>query len=112
MHGGLFLPRFKMPDHCENCPCSSEYYDSKWDEYDLNCSLTGECVDVERFGDFKDVEKPDNCPLIYFPKNATIIIAEPGTFPTLFRDDLNDYMKGWNACLRSVMQSALPEEKE
>ena len=35
---------------------------------------------------------------------ARYIEAERDSFPTLHQKELNDYMKGWNACLKSVLQ--------
>ena len=35
---------------------------------------------------------------------ARYIDADRYSFPTLHRKELNDYMKGWNACLKSVLQ--------
>ena len=32
------------------------------------------------------------------------IDVERYSFPTLHQKELNDYMKGWNACLKSVLQ--------
>lgn len=51
------------------------------------------------------------CGITNIPANARVIVACPETFPTPHRKELNDYMRGWNACLRSVMQSALPKEQ-
>lgn len=38
------------------------------------------------------------------PPHGRLIDADSKTFPTLHRNPSNDYMKGWNACLRSVQQ--------
>lgn len=35
---------------------------------------------------------------------ARYIDADRDSFPTLHQKELNDYMKGWNACLKSVLQ--------
>lgn len=38
------------------------------------------------------------------PPHGRCIDADSKSFPTLHRNPSNDYMKGWNACLRSVQQ--------
>jgi len=38
------------------------------------------------------------------PPHGRLIDADSKTFPTLHRNPSNDYMKGWNSCLRSVQQ--------
>ena len=35
---------------------------------------------------------------------ARYIDVDRSSFPTPHRQELNDYMKGWNACLKSVLQ--------
>ena len=35
---------------------------------------------------------------------ARYIDVDRHSFPTLHQKELNDYMKGWNACLKSVLQ--------
>lgn len=35
---------------------------------------------------------------------ARYIDIERDSFPTFHQKELNDYMKGWNACLKSVLQ--------
>ena len=35
---------------------------------------------------------------------AEYIKIEKKTFPTFYKRNLNDYGKGWNACLKSVLQ--------
>lgn len=34
------------------------------------------------------------------------------SFPTLHQKELNDYMKGWNACLKSVLQQPTADVEE
>ena len=34
------------------------------------------------------------------------IDTERDSFPTFHQKELNDYMKGWNTCLKSVLQQA------
>ena len=47
----------------------------------------------------------DTFPMIEIPeKHGRMIDADSKTFPTLHGNPSNDYMKGWNACLRSVQQ--------
>ena len=38
------------------------------------------------------------------PPHGRLIDANSKTFPTPHRNPSNNYMKGWNACLRSVQQ--------
>lgn len=59
----------------------------------------------------EDMKPFSECGITHIPANARVIVACPETFPTPYRKELNDYMRGWNACLRSVMQSALPKEQ-
>lgn len=44
--------------------------------------------------------------------HGRLIDGDSKTFPTLHRNPSNDYMKGWNACLRSVQQQPviIPED--
>ena len=50
-------------------------------------------------------ERNGNCPLIEVPEpHGRIIDTGSWTFPTLYRNPSNDYMYGWNACLKSVHQ--------
>lgn len=44
------------------------------------------------------------CDAIPVPNHGRLIDGDSKTFPTFHRKELNDYMKGWNACLRSVQQ--------
>lgn len=46
--------------------------------------------------------------------HGKLIDADSKTFPTLHRNPSNDYMKGWNACLRSVQQqpTIIPASEE
>lgn len=48
------------------------------------------------------------------PNHGGLIDADSKTFPTFHRKELNDYMKGWNACLRSVQQQPIiiPSDRE
>ena len=48
------------------------------------------------------------------PSHGRLIDADSKTFPTLHRNPSNDYMKGWNACLRSVQQqpTIIPAEED
>ena len=48
------------------------------------------------------------------PSHGRLIDADSKTFPTPHRNPSNDYMKGWNACLRSVQQqpTIIPAEEE
>lgn len=39
--------------------------------------------------------------------HGRLIDVDSKTFPTFHRNPLNDYMKGWNACLRSVKQQPI-----
>ena len=43
---------------------------------------------------------------------ARYINAERYSFPTLHRKELNAYMKGWNACLKSVLQQPIADVEE
>lgn len=44
--------------------------------------------------------------------HGNLIDADGKTFPTPHRNPSNDYMKGWNACLRSVQQQPAIIEAE
>ena len=46
------------------------------------------------------------------PLHGRMIDVDSKTFPTLHRNPSNDYMKGWNACLRSVQQQPTIIEAE
>ena len=50
---------------------------------------------------------------VHVPPHGRLIDADSKTFPTLHRNPSNDYMKGWNACLRSVQQqpTIIPAEE-
>ena len=52
----------------------------------------------ESLVDFKSVE------VVSFPSHVRLVNMDSKTFPTFHRNPSNDYMKGWNACLRSVQQ--------
>lgn len=41
------------------------------------------------------------------PAHGRLIDADGKAFPTPHRNPSNDYMKGWNACLRSVQQQPI-----
>ena len=43
---------------------------------------------------------------------ARYIDADRDSFPTLHQKELNDYMKGWNACLKSVLQQLTADVEE
>ena len=43
---------------------------------------------------------------------ARYIDTERYSFPTLHQKELNDYMKGWNACLKSVLQQPTADAEE
>ena len=64
------------------------------------------------YGDGGVVYGPLNRPHVRY-KNRAVSVPEPHgrlidtgswTFPTLHRNPSNDYMHGWNACLKSVLQ--------
>lgn len=50
---------------------------------------------------------------VSIPSHGRTIDTDSKTFPTLHRNPSNDYMKGWNACLRSVQQqpTIIPADK-
>ena len=51
--------------------------------------------------------------IVLVPPHGRCIDADSKTFPTPHRNPSNDYMKGWNACLRSVQQqpTIIPAEE-
>ena len=51
---------------------------------------------------------------IHVPSHGRLIDTDGKTFPTAHRNPTNDYMHGWNACLRSVQQqpTIIPIEEE
>lgn len=53
------------------------------------------------------------CEAVSIPPHGRLIDADSKTFPMLHRNPTNDYMKGWNACLRSVQQqpTIIPAEE-
>ena len=44
--------------------------------------------------------------------HGRLIDVDSKTFPTAHRNESNDYMKGWNACLRSIkgQQTIVPSD--
>ncbi len=51
--------------------------------------------------------------IVPVPPHGRLFDADSKTFPTPHRNPSNDYMKGWNACLRSVQQqpTVIPAEE-
>lgn len=43
---------------------------------------------------------------------ARYIDVDKHSFPTLHQKELNDYMKGWNTCLKSVLQQPTADYAE
>ena len=43
---------------------------------------------------------------------ARYIDVDRYSFPTLHNKELNDYMKGWNTCLKSVLQQLTADVEE
>ena len=97
----ILILDMEMPKNCYGCPFFKQVdYWNKKDEADIlsKCKRTGEFTweSVNRF--------LPNCPLVPVPEHGRLIDADRKTFPTPHRSPSNDYMKGWNACLRSVQQ--------
>lgn len=83
---GIYLPNMEMP---ENCICCDLSHEDGW------CPAKQTYTDSYTF---------KTCPLIPVPPHGRCIDANSKTFPTPHRNPSNEYMKGWNACLRSVQQ--------
>ncbi len=94
----------KMPKDCWHCPMINSV--------DECCLLTEEQHDM--YEGVMDQVQAAFCPLVEIPPHGKLIDADGKTFQTPHRNPSNDYMKGWNACLRSVQQqpTVIPAEKE
>lgn len=60
-----------------------------------------------RILDAREDEVAEEYEYIELPTHGDLIDKHYKYFPTPHRKELNDYMKGWNACLRSVMQQPI-----
>lgn len=51
--------------------------------------------------------------IVPVPPHGRLIDTGSWTFPTPHRNPSNDYMRGWNACLKSVLQqtTVIPAEE-
>lgn len=60
-----------------------------------------------------DVDPWKELQAVPVPPHGRCIDADSETFPTPHRNPSNDYIKGWNACLRSVQQqpAIIPAEE-
>lgn len=85
----VLVKGMKMPKSCDDC----------WFEYAYEI-----CTPETGY---------ENCPLIELLSHGRCIDADSKTFPTFHRNPSNDYMKGWNACLKSVQQqpTIIPAEE-
>lgn len=79
-----------MPECCADCCCGYFERDSK--ELNLICGATGE--------DANNVGKPDWCPLRELPEKK--VADKRLAISPLTEGQLNDFEKGWNACLDAI----------
>jgi len=87
---GLYLSGMEMPKGRPVCIVIDAAGQAR--RYDLN---------NDRYADDKLFEA------IPVHDHGRLIDADSKTFPTPHRNPSNDYMKGWNACLRSVQQQPI-----
>lgn len=92
----VLIKDMKMLKNCYECLVRNQGFCGDG----MKCGKTGSVLSW-RDGHRK---RMDNCPLVPVPPYGRLIDADSKTFPTLHRNPSNDYMKGWNACLRSVQQ--------
>lgn len=78
-----------MPECCAECACS--YFERGSKELNL-CGATGE--------DANNVGKPDWCPLRELPEKK--VADKRLAISPLTEGQLNDFEKGWNACLDAI----------
>lgn len=105
---GVYI-NMEMP---KSCPCELVGVG-----YDLYCSFAhGIPARVREYDECREKEtRPDWCPFIEVQEpHGRLIDTGSGTFPTLHRNPSNDYMHGWNACLKSVHQqpTIIPASEE
>lgn len=79
-----------MPECCADCCCGYFERDSK--KLNLICGATGE--------DANNVGKPDWCPLRELPEKK--VADKRLAISPLTEGQLNDFEKGWNACLDAI----------
>lgn len=79
-----------MPECCAECACS--YFERGSKELNLICGATGE--------DANNVGKPDWCPLRELPEKK--VADKRLAISPLTEGQLNDFEKGWNACLDAI----------
>ena len=75
------------------------------------------CINIKSNGDVYynlDLGVNTIANAVSVPPHGRLIDTDGKTFPTPHRNPSNDYMKGWNACLRSVQQqpTIIPANKE
>ena len=79
-----------MPECCAECACS--YFERGSKELNLICGATGE--------DANNIGKPDWCPLRELPEKK--VADKRLAISPLTEGQLNDFEKGWNACLDAI----------
>lgn len=82
---GIYIKGMEMPKNCDAL---------------LHIHKDGKAV----LYPFDGENQPTEYQALSVPKHGRLIDADAPTFPTPHRKESNDYMKGWNACLRSVTQ--------
>jgi hypothetical protein len=99
------LINMEMPTNCYDCDFAYQDQDSEHNVY-WTCAAVHKAACM--------YERREDCPLIPVPEHGRLVDADSETFPTPHRNPSNDYMKGWNACLRSVQQqpTIIPASEE
>ena len=70
-------------------------------------------INIYRDGTWVNAYTTEGGEAVPVPPHGRCIDANSKTFPTPHRNPSNKYMKGWNACLRSVQQqpTIIPAEE-